>query len=668
MRLFCVGLDLQTSEGEALCLCVEKLLTVQEATREEKREGREQPDPAELVEQRRTGKGNTDRCVPPRTSCQRTTPVQPRGIGRRGAKCPAGRLRLLRLGGNMRSWVLLLLLAALSAARLRLGSAEGDPLPPSLVDLVRNSPISSVDDLKLLLQQETNAIEEEEDEHDILTNHTHGRYTRSLVEAQPAQQAACKVRTEVMEVTRSMLDRRNANFLLWPPCVEVQRCSGCCNTRLLQCVPTITSSRYLQVIKIQYINRKAHYDKAIISVEDHVSCRCQPSSSSSSTPSSSSSSSVPITRSSNPNPPSPQQPPPSSHLPLAHPRVVHPAPPKTLASKADLHRHDDLKHNQQHYHPEEREPVARQQWQQGSYTQLVHWTQPRVHQAPTHVQPGVHQPIAGVLGPVGNWPSEARAEHSIMGSTQQVGHGSGYDGSREESGVHVANSGGEVHHPDHMQRQQQLLQHQQRQKQYQYHHQQHNHGAAEDQELRTQYRLNAPQSDSSSPPNSPTQPPKLEQNPTPPLTTYQKDSVTSQNNTQVTNHRQTETVTTSQQKEGSEREESGSANSGDTAGVELAKQGKDKDSKVTSGDGHLTEEERRQKVLETVQRELDRETHLHPHHPQQRPKPTTFKTALSTVAPLSPSARRAPFRPASPRRRRKHRKRISKAAIRAMIM
>ncbi|XP_070845010.1 platelet-derived growth factor beta polypeptide a isoform X1 [Chaetodon trifascialis] len=563
----------------------------------------------------------------------------------------------------MRSWVLLLLLAALSAASVRLGSAEGDPLPPSLVDLVRNSPISSVDDLKLLLLQETNAIVEEEDEHDILTNHTHGRYTRSLVEAQPAQQAACKVRTEVMEVTRSMLDRRNANFLLWPPCVEVQRCSGCCNTRLLQCVPTVTSSRYLQVIKIQYINRKAHYDKAIISVEDHVSCRCQPPSSSSS------SSSVPITRSSiqgNPNPPAPQQPPPSSHLPLALPRPVHPAPPKTQASKADLHRHDDLKHNQQHYHAEEREPAARQ-WQQGSYTQLVHWTQPRVHQTPSHVQPGVHQPISG-------WPSEARAEHSIMGSTQQVGHGSGYDGSREESGAHVANSGGEVHHADHTQRQQQLLEHQQRQlqQQYQYHHQpsypqQHNHGAAEDQELRTQYRLNGPQSDSASPPAGPTQLPKLEQNPTPPMTTYQKDSVTGQKNTEVTNHRQTETKTASQ-KEGNEREESGSANSGDAAGAELANQGKDKDSKLTSGDGHLTEEERRQKALEMVQRELDRETHLHPHHPHQRPKPTTFKTAPSTVAPNVASARRAPFRPASPRRRRKHRKRISKAAIRAMIM
>lgn len=297
----------------------------------------------------------------------------------------------------MRSLVLVLLVAALLAARLRLGSAEGDPLPTSLVDLVRNSPISSVEDLKLLLQEETDAIEEEEDVHDIIPNRTHGRYIRSLVEAQPAQQAACKVRTEVMEVTRSMLDRRNANFLLWPPCVEVQRCSGCCNSPRMECVPTVTSTRYLQVIKIQYINRKAHYEKAIISVEDHVSCRCQ-------SLSSFSSSSVP----SNPipPPPPPQQPPPSSHVP----RPVQPPSPKTQTSKADLHRHDDLKYNQQHYGPEEREPAVRQ-WQHGSYTQLVHLTQPRVHQIP---QPGL-------LRPVSSWPSEARAEHSVMGSTQQVG-------------------------------------------------------------------------------------------------------------------------------------------------------------------------------------------------------------------------------------------------------
>uniref|UniRef100_A0A8C6T6L6 Platelet-derived growth factor subunit B n=1 Tax=Neogobius melanostomus TaxID=47308 RepID=A0A8C6T6L6_9GOBI len=94
-------------------------------------------------------------------------------------------------------------------------------------------------------------------------------------DAQPAQQALCKVRTEVVEVTRSMLDRSNANFLLWPPCVEVQRCSGCCNTKTLQCVPVVTHTRYLQVMKIEYINKRPTYAKAVVSVVDHVECRCQ---------------------------------------------------------------------------------------------------------------------------------------------------------------------------------------------------------------------------------------------------------------------------------------------------------------------------------------------------------------------------------------------------------
>lgn len=89
------------------------------------------------------------------------------------------------------------------------------------------------------------------------------------VEAQPAQQAACKVRTEVMEVTRSMLDRRNANFMLWPPCVEVQRCSGCCNTRLLQCVPTVTISRYLQVHSALQLPWKHDLNRFCVDISHH---------------------------------------------------------------------------------------------------------------------------------------------------------------------------------------------------------------------------------------------------------------------------------------------------------------------------------------------------------------------------------------------------------------
>uniref|UniRef100_A0A3Q0SIR2 Platelet-derived growth factor subunit B n=1 Tax=Amphilophus citrinellus TaxID=61819 RepID=A0A3Q0SIR2_AMPCI len=132
---------------------------------------------------------------------------------------------------------------------------QEDALPAALVELVRNSPISSIEDLQLLLLSDSVGKDQN---------------------AQPAQQALCKVRTEVVEVTRAMLDRSNANFLLWPPCVEVQRCSGCCNTKSLQCVPVVTHTRYLQVMKVEYINKRPTYAKAVVSVVDHVECRCQP--------------------------------------------------------------------------------------------------------------------------------------------------------------------------------------------------------------------------------------------------------------------------------------------------------------------------------------------------------------------------------------------------------
>ncbi|MEQ2160981.1 hypothetical protein GOODEAATRI_004962, partial [Goodea atripinnis] len=138
-----------------------------------------------------------------------------------------------------------------------------DALPAALVELVRNSPITSIEDLQLLLL--TDSVDEEEGNSAANGGH---RLPRSL-DAQPAQQAQCKVRTEVVEVTRAMLDRSNANFLLWPPCVEVQRCSGCCNTKSLQCVPVVTHTRYLQVMKIEYINKRPTYGKAVVSVKVH---------------------------------------------------------------------------------------------------------------------------------------------------------------------------------------------------------------------------------------------------------------------------------------------------------------------------------------------------------------------------------------------------------------
>ncbi|KAM4635623.1 uncharacterized protein pdgfbb [Polymixia lowei] len=221
------------------------------------------------------------------------------------------------LASKMSSWVQLL---AVLAACLRCGAAEGDPLPAALVELVRSSPISSIEDLQLLLLSDS-----VDDDEGSPANGGH-RLPRSL-DAQPAQQALCKVRTEVVEVTRAMLDRSNANFLLWPPCVEVQRCSGCCNTKSLQCVPVLTHTRYLQVMKIQYINKRPTYAKAVVSVVDHVECRCQPA----------------------PRPPVPKKK--SSRRQQAHNKDQHlnqtlSQGQGTMQFKEELHRQDELKHNQ----------------------------------------------------------------------------------------------------------------------------------------------------------------------------------------------------------------------------------------------------------------------------------------------------------------------------------
>ncbi|XP_012991358.2 uncharacterized protein pdgfbb isoform X2 [Esox lucius] len=121
-----------------------------------------------------------------------------------------------------------------------------------------------------------------------------------------------------------MLDRSNANFLLWPPCVEVQRCSGCCNSKSLQCVPVVVHTRHLQVMKIQYIEKRPIYSKAIVSVHDHVECRCHPA----------------------PRPPPPTKKKPTPRRPHKDNRVEgHSAKTQT---KEELHREDELKHNQRH--------------------------------------------------------------------------------------------------------------------------------------------------------------------------------------------------------------------------------------------------------------------------------------------------------------------------------
>lgn len=80
----------------------------------------------------------------------------------------------------------------------------------------------------------------------------------ALAAAEPAVLAECKTRAVVFEISRNMVDSTNANFVVWPPCVEVQRCSGCCNNRNVQCRPTQIRVRHVQVREMPPATPSSH--------------------------------------------------------------------------------------------------------------------------------------------------------------------------------------------------------------------------------------------------------------------------------------------------------------------------------------------------------------------------------------------------------------------------
>ncbi|XP_060101416.1 platelet-derived growth factor subunit B isoform X2 [Heteronotia binoei] len=190
-------------------------------------------------------------------------------------------LELLGIGIGMNFGVLFL-----SLWYLPLISTKGDPIPEEIYEMLSDSSIRSIRDLRRVLQIDS----VEEDDFNFYLNSTKihpdrnhvpfFRGRRSIVSGgeepiEPAVIAECKTRTEVFEISRSMVDPTNANFIVWPPCVEVQRCTGCCNTRNMHCLPTRVRVRHIQVNKIGIVQKKPTFNKAIVALEDHLECRCE---------------------------------------------------------------------------------------------------------------------------------------------------------------------------------------------------------------------------------------------------------------------------------------------------------------------------------------------------------------------------------------------------------
>lgn len=134
-----------------------------------------------------------------------------------------------------------------------------------------------------------NTVEEDGDIHveglergfgDVFTakdsSHTNTRTkTRPKVMPKLTSPAGCQVEMKTVDIKDPLME----THVFYPWCVRVPRCSGCCPSIRLKCVPTKTSIVNVTAVQLDYegsLNGKFKYDGLrIFHLEKHESCRCE---------------------------------------------------------------------------------------------------------------------------------------------------------------------------------------------------------------------------------------------------------------------------------------------------------------------------------------------------------------------------------------------------------